>query len=46
MIEKLEKTRENKELIEYKKKRRVCVAPMLDYSNDENNYKIIISLQI
>ena len=33
MIENLEKTRENKELVEYKKKRRVCVAPMLDYSN-------------
>ena len=46
MIENLEKTRENKELVEYKKKRRVCVAPMLDYSNDENNYKRIITLQV
>lgn len=33
MDKNLEKTRENKELVEYKQKRRVCVAPMLDYSN-------------
>ena len=33
MIEKLEKTRENKELVEYKQKRRVCVAPMLDWTD-------------
>ena len=41
MNEKLEKTRENKELVEYKQKRRVCVAPMLDYSDIKNKNKII-----
>lgn len=41
MNEKLEKTKENKELVEYKQKRRVCVAPMLDYSNIKNKNKII-----
>ena len=41
MDENLEKTRENKELVEYKQKRRVCVAPMLDYSDIKNKNKII-----
>lgn len=41
MDKNLEKTRENKELVEYKKKRRLSVAPMLDYSDIKNKNKII-----
>nr|DAJ46954.1 MAG TPA: tRNA-dihydrouridine synthase A [Caudoviricetes sp.] len=38
MDKNLEKTRENKELVEYKQKRRVCVAPMLDWTDRHYRY--------
>ena len=36
MDKNLEKTRENKELVEYKQKRRVCVAPMTCWTQKAN----------